>query len=84
MACQGKNQAMRWKELSVELWDRIVSRHRSGERYQKDACNIEGSQEYSGPHHSKMEEVSNHQVSSYNWPPAQTEQSVEKGLGQGQ
>ena len=30
-ACQSKNQAMRSKELSVELRDRIVSRHRSGE-----------------------------------------------------
>jgi hypothetical protein len=29
-----KNQAMRLKELSVELRDRIVSRHRSGEGYQ--------------------------------------------------
>uniref|UniRef100_A0A674AB71 Zinc finger protein 250-like n=1 Tax=Salmo trutta TaxID=8032 RepID=A0A674AB71_SALTR len=34
-ACQSKNQAMRSKELSVELRDRIVSRHRSGEGYQK-------------------------------------------------
>ena len=33
-ACQSKNQAMRMKELSVELRDRIVSRHRSGEGYQ--------------------------------------------------
>ena len=33
-ACQSKNQAMRLKELSVELRDRIVSRHRSGEGYQ--------------------------------------------------
>ena len=33
-ACQSKNQAMRSKELSVELRDRIVSRHRSGEGYQ--------------------------------------------------
>ena len=32
--CQSKNQAMRSKEISVELRDRIVSRHRSGERYQ--------------------------------------------------
>ena len=30
-ACQSKNKAMRSKELSVELWDRIVSRHGSGE-----------------------------------------------------
>ena len=34
-ACQSKNQAMRSKLLSVELRDRIVSRHRSGEGYQK-------------------------------------------------
>uniref|UniRef100_A0AAZ3SLK9 Sleeping Beauty transposase HTH domain-containing protein n=1 Tax=Oncorhynchus tshawytscha TaxID=74940 RepID=A0AAZ3SLK9_ONCTS len=33
-ACQSKYQAMMSKELSVELRDRIVSRHRSGERYQ--------------------------------------------------
>ena len=33
-ACQSKNQAMRLKELSVDLRDRIVSRHRSGEGYQ--------------------------------------------------
>jgi hypothetical protein len=33
-ACQSKNQAMRSKELSVELQDRIGSRNRSGERYQ--------------------------------------------------
>ena len=32
-ACQSKNQAMRSKELPVELRDRIVSRHRSGEGY---------------------------------------------------
>ena len=31
---QSKNQAKRSKELSVELRDRIVSRHRSGEGYQ--------------------------------------------------
>ena len=33
-AFQSKNQAMRSKELSVELRDRIVSRHRSEEGYQ--------------------------------------------------
>ena len=32
---QIKNQAMRWKELPIELRDRIVSRQRSGEGYQK-------------------------------------------------
>ena len=30
-----------------------------------------------------MEEVWNHQDSSQSWPPGQTEQSEEKGLGQG-
>ena len=34
-ACQSTNQAMKSKELSVDLWDRIVSRHRSGEGYRK-------------------------------------------------
>ena len=34
-ACQSKNQAMRSKELPIEFRDRIVSRHRSGEGYQK-------------------------------------------------
>ena len=33
-ACQSKNQAMRLKKLSVELRDRTMSRHRSGEGYQ--------------------------------------------------
>jgi hypothetical protein len=32
--CQFKNQAMRSKELSIDLRDRIVLRHRSGEGYQ--------------------------------------------------
>ena len=34
-ACQSKNQAIRSKELSVELRDRIVSSHRSREGYRK-------------------------------------------------
>jgi hypothetical protein len=33
-ACQRKNQAIRSKELSVELRERVTSRHRSGEGYQ--------------------------------------------------
>ena len=33
-ACQSKNQAIRLKELSVEVRDRIVSRQRSGEGHQ--------------------------------------------------
>ncbi|XP_071000052.1 uncharacterized protein [Oncorhynchus clarkii lewisi] len=34
-ACRSKKQGTRSKELSVELRDRIVSRHRSGEGYRK-------------------------------------------------
>ena len=34
-ACRSTNQANKSKELSVDLWDRIVSRHRSGEGYRK-------------------------------------------------
>ena len=43
--CQIKNQAMRSKELSIELQDRIVSRHRCG--YQNNVCSIAGPQEHS-------------------------------------
>ena len=35
-SCQSKKQAMRSMELSVELRDRIVSKHRYGEGYQKE------------------------------------------------
>ena len=31
---------MRWKELSLELQDRIVSRHRSGEGYQNISAGL--------------------------------------------
>ena len=37
-SCQSKNQDMRSKDLSVERRDRIVSRHRSEEGYQKMAA----------------------------------------------
>ena len=44
-ACQSKNQAMRSKELSVELHEKIMSRHRSGEGYQNISqitkCNMQ-------------------------------------------
>uniref|UniRef100_A0AAZ3R8Y3 Transposase Tc1-like domain-containing protein n=1 Tax=Oncorhynchus tshawytscha TaxID=74940 RepID=A0AAZ3R8Y3_ONCTS len=35
-----KNQAMKLKELSVELRDRIVLRHRSGEEYQNISASL--------------------------------------------
>ena len=65
---------MRSKELSVELRDRIVSRHRFGEGYQKMSATLKVPK--------KMEDVWNHQESSQSWPPSQTEQSGEKGLGE--
>ncbi|KAK1786617.1 hypothetical protein P4O66_003058 [Electrophorus voltai] len=36
--CQSTNQAMKSKELSVDLRDKIVSRHRSGEGYRKTSA----------------------------------------------
>jgi hypothetical protein len=39
-AFQSKNQAIRSKELSVELRDRIASRHRSGEGYQNISAGL--------------------------------------------
>jgi hypothetical protein len=53
-ACQSKNQAMRSKELYVELRDRIVSRHRSGERYQNISAPLKV-REHIGHHNSQME-----------------------------
>ena len=40
MHVRAKNQAMRSKELSVELRGRIVSRHRSREGYQKMSATL--------------------------------------------
>ena len=40
MHVRAKKQAMRLKELSVELQDRIVSRHRSGEGYPKMSAEL--------------------------------------------
>ena len=80
-AYRSKIQAVRSKELPAEIRDRIVSRHRSGESYKK-WCYIEGSQEHSGSHYCKREEVLNNQDSSKSCPPGQTEQSGEWGLGE--
>ncbi len=45
-AYQSKNQALRSKELSVELRNRIKSNHTSGEEFRKKFCFIEGSQNH--------------------------------------
>ncbi|KAG2464445.1 TCB1 transposase, partial [Polypterus senegalus] len=42
---------MKSKEMSVDLRDRIVSRHKSGGRLQKKFCCFEGPNEHSGLHH---------------------------------
>jgi hypothetical protein len=39
---------MRSNELSIELQDRIESRHRSGDGHQKNICIVEVAQEHSG------------------------------------
>ena len=44
-ACQSKNQAMRSKELSIELRDRIVIEAQIWGRVPKNVCSIEGPQE---------------------------------------
>ncbi len=45
-AYQSKKQALRSKELPVELRKRFVSSHTSGEEFRKKFCFIEGSQEH--------------------------------------
>ena len=60
IACKSKNQAMKLKELSVELRDRIVPGHGSGEGYQKMSAALKV------PKNTVVcvEEVGNHQDSS--------------------
>jgi transposase len=68
---------MRSKELSVELRDRIVSRHRSGEGYQKMATALK-------VHKNTVASIIlKWKRASKSWPPSQTEESGEKALGQG-
>ena len=77
-ACQNINQAMRLKELSVELRDRIVSRHRSGEGYQMSAALKVPKNTVASIILPRL-----YQDSYSSWPPSQTDQSGEKSLGQG-
>jgi hypothetical protein len=69
---------MRVKELSVELGDRIVSRHRSGEGYQKHFCSIEVASII-----LKWKKFGTTKTLPRAGHPSQTEPSGEKGLGQG-
>jgi hypothetical protein len=64
---------MRLKEMSVELRDRNVSRHRSGEGYQNMSVALKV------PKNTVVSII----LKWKSWPPGQTEQLVEKGLGQG-
>ena len=59
-ACQSKNQAMSFKELSVKLRDRTVLMHRSREWY----TNISAVLKVPKNTVASMEEVWNHQDSS--------------------
>jgi hypothetical protein len=63
-AGQSNNQTMRSKELSVELRERIVSRHRSGEGYQYISAALNVPKNTVASIILKMEEVWNHQESS--------------------
>ena len=73
------NQAMRSKELSVELRDRIVSRHRSGEGYQNISAALKVPKNTVASIILKWKKFR----TTKSFPPGQTEQSGEKGLGQG-
>lgn len=52
-ACQDRNYALESKELSVELHNIIVARHRLGQGYKSFQC----AQEHSGLNNCEMEKV---------------------------
>jgi hypothetical protein len=70
---------MRLKELSIELRDRIVSRYRSGEGYQKMSAALKVPKNTVPSIILKWMKLG----TTKSWPPGQTEQLGEKGLGQG-
>ena len=77
-ACQSKKQAMRLKELSVELQDRIGSRHRSEDGYQHISAELKV------PKNTVAIIIKWKKFGTTKILPrvGQTEQSGEKGLGQ--
>ena len=73
---------MKSKELSVELRDKIVRRHRSREGY-KTISSVESSQEHNQLHHEEMERKWNDPDSSWSWLFNKTEKPGKKDLGKG-
>ena len=78
-----KNQAMRWKELSVEHRDRIVSRHRSGEGQQKMSAALKVPKNTVASIILKCKKFGTTKTLPRAGGPGQTDQLREKGLGQG-
>ena len=74
---------MRLKELSVELRDRIVSRHRSGEGYQKMSAALKVPKNTVASIILKWKKFGTPKTFPRAGRPSQTEQLGEKGLGQG-
>jgi hypothetical protein len=73
---------MRSKEMSVELQDRIVSRHTSGEGYQKMSAALKVPRNTVASIILKWKKFGSTKTLPRVWH-GQTEQSVEKSLGQG-
>ena len=82
-ACQSKNQAMRLKELFVELRERIVSRHRSGEGYQKMSAALKVPKNTVASIILKWMKFGTTKPLPRAGPPAKLSNHWEKGLGQG-
>jgi hypothetical protein len=74
---------MRSKELSVELRDSIVLRHRSGEGYQKMSASLKVSKNTVASIILKWKKLGTTKTRPRAHRPGQNEQSEEKGLGQG-
>jgi hypothetical protein len=82
-ACQSKTQATRSKELSVQLRDRIVSRHRSGERYQNISALLKVPKNTVASINVKWKKFGTTKTLSRTGRPAKLSNQGEKGLGQG-
>lgn len=68
-ACQSEKQAMSSREMSADLWDRIVPRGSLRDHF----WSTESGQERVSLHHSQTEGVWIHQQSSQIWPAGQAE-----------
>ena len=78
-----QNQAMKSKELSVDLRDRIVSRHRSGEGYRKISEALKAPMSTVASIIRKEKKFGTTRTLRRVGLPGQTERSGEKGISQG-